>query len=338
MNNTRHIIPETGGWIQARGSVQISAVLTCFFLDFCDFCAILPLESVCLSPKEQVVKAKFNLLLSDHIPVPAAKIPEGSEIISSPDASGVTKSHDGSDEKVEIRRTKLLGDLAIECIHAHAFLNALNATTGIDPRFEKVRSFVHNRFIKKTVQLHSDLDTKKTIMSAVRHGLEQLKIDCNQPNFSGALDRLCLDSATKYEDLLNANIVYVGTDERIQFADYVHSKGVGLSTIITHDMMGEDEESILREKVVGICVKWIDSLYGGMKTHKTPQKSGVWPGWTPEEHRHRNWFEWTCDTVGNTLITLGNYVKVSKPDKTDKKSSSEHSASGIEITDSRIEF
>ena len=290
------------------------------------------------------MKAKFNLLLSGNMPAPAAKTydaektHDASEVANVHDASGASKTSDGSDEKVEIRRTKMLGDLAIECIHAHAFLNELNATTGIDQRFEKVKNFVHNRFIKKTVMLHHDLGTKATIMSAVRHSLEQLKSDCDQPNFSGALERLCLDSATKYEDLLNADIVYVGTDERMKFVDYVHSKGVGLSTIITHDMTEESEENILHEKVVGICVKWIDSLYGGMKTQKTPQKSGVWTGWTTE-HRDRNWFEWACDTVGDTLITLGGYIKVSKPDKTDKKSDHELSAtSGIEISDSRIEF
>ena len=272
------------------------------------------------------------------MPVPAAKTHDGSEVIKIPDGSDITRIHDGSDEKVEIRRTKLLGDLAVECIHAHAFLNELNATTGIDSRFEKIKSFVHNRFIKKTVQLHHDLDTKKTIMSAVRHGLEQLKSDCGQPDFSGALDRLCLDSAAKYEDLMNADIVYVGADEKIKFADYVHSKSVGLSTIITHDVMGENEDNILREKVVGICTKWIDSLYGGMKEHKVSQKSGVWTGWATEEHRDRNWFEWACDTVGDTLITLGGYIKVSKPDKTDKKTAPEQLASGIETSDSRIDF
>ena len=264
------------------------------------------------------MKTKFNLLLSDEEP----KL--------------VEKVYDSSVDNVEARRTRLIGDLAVECIHAHAFLNGLNMKTGMDPRFDKVKTFVYDRFIKKTAQLFHDLNTKTTITSSVRHALDQLKGDCGHPNFNQATDRLCLDSATKYEDLLNADIVYLATNEHIKFADYANNKNMGFSTIITHEMIGEKDETvvdnIIREKVVGLCEKWMGALYGDMMTHKTSRKKGgVWTGWTTDEHRDRSWFEWACDTIGNALIALGNHVKVSKQDKTDQTSDPEQSGSRIEF-------
>ena len=266
------------------------------------------------------MKAKFNLLLSRDLPEPAE-----------------TTLADAS-ESVEVRRVRLIGDLAIESIHAHAFLNELNTRTGIDARFEKIKGFVYNRFIKKTVQLHHDLDTKTTIMSAIKHSLEQLKSDCNRPDFNGQLDRLCLDSATKYKDILNANVVYLGTNERIKFADYVSSKRVGISMIVHHDTLGDDVANAMREHVVGTCEKWIDALYGHMKGQKTSQRQGgMWRGWTTEEHRNRSWFAWACDTIGDALIALGGYIKISKPDNTGKQSDREQSDTRLEKLDSRFE-
>lgn len=254
------------------------------------------------------MKAKFNLLLSDEEP----KL--------------VEQTYDSSVENVDVRRARLVGDLAIECIHAHAFLNGLNMKTGIDPRFDKVKTFVHDRFIKKTAHLFHDLDSKKTITSAVRHNLELIKSDCVRPDFNNTLERLCLDSATKYEDLLNADIVYLAIHEKIKFADYVNNKNMGFSTIITHEMTGENDENMqdnmTREKVVDLCKKWIGALYGDMLGQKVPpKKAGMWHGWTTEEHRNRSWFEWLCDTIGNAFIALGNYIKVSKPDKKTEKES-----------------
>ena len=255
------------------------------------------------------MKAKFNLLLNEEIPESV----EPTETIL-----------DSRVENVEVRRARLIGDLAIECIHTHAFLNGLNLKTGGDARFDKMKDFVHNRFIKKTARLHHDLDLKQTITTEVRHSLESLKNECTRPEFHGALDRLCLDSATKYKDLLNANVVYLATDEKIKFADYVNNRDMGFSTILTKEVKGEEDENITREKIVDLCEKWIEALYGDMIKQSTQQKSGIWYGWTTDDtHQDRNWFEWACDTLGNALIATGNYIKIGKSDKTDKKSDTE---------------
>lgn len=250
-------------------------------------------------------KMKFNLLLSDEIPTPADTI------------------YDSSADSVDMRRSRLIGDLVIECIHAHAFLNGLNVKTGMDVRFNKVKDFVLNRFIKKTVQLHHDLAVKQTITSSVRHGQESLKNDCVRPEFKETLVRLRLDSATKYNDLLNADIVYLGTGEKIKFADYVNNKDMGFSTILTQEITGEDNDQMMREKVVNLCEKWVDALYGGMTKQTSPKKGRVWSGWGTGEHRFRNWFERVRDLAGNILIAMGNYVKGNKSDNTDKGLNSE---------------
>ena len=246
---------------------------------------------------------KFHLLLSDEMPVQADKI------------------YDSLADSVEVRRARLTGDLAIECIHAHAFLNALNVKTGVNPQFDKIKDFVLNRFIKKTAQLRNDLDMKQTLTSSVRHGLENLKNDCERPEVQETLARLCLDSATKYEDLLNADIVYLATHEKIKFAQYVNHKDLGFSTILTRDVSGENDSEILREKVIALCERWIDALYSDLAKKTSPKKGGgMWSGWTSDEHRGRSWVVWACDTVGDALITMGNYIKVSTPNKTETTS------------------
>ena len=250
-------------------------------------------------------KSKFHLLLSDRMPNPVDAI------------------LDSSEEDIEVRRARLIGDLAIECIHTHAFLNGLNIKTGMDARFDKIKDFVLNRYIKRTVQLHHDLGLKSTITPTVKSSLEELKQDCERPEFKDLLARLFLNSATKYEDLLNANIVYSGTGERIKFVNYVHSKGTGLSTIITQDVMGENDDDVLHGKVINLCERWIDALYGDMKTHKVqqPKKSVSLPGWVTELSG-RNWLVAVRDTIGNTLIALGNFIKANKTDTTNDQTES----------------
>ena len=254
------------------------------------------------------MKERFNLLLSKQEPMPAEQIYDSSA--------------DNATDNVELRRTRLKGDLAIECIHAHAFLGSLNAKTGIDPRFKKIKNFVLNRFIKKIVYLHSEVE-HKSITHATKRNLEDLKNECASPEYKEALSRLCLDSQTKYEDLLNANIVYLTTGEKIKFVDHVNREQ-GFSTIITKDMLHGDDGDITREKTVNLCERWLQALYANMNKPTQNKKDRVWPGWmTDGEHQGRNWFGWACDTVGNAFIAVGNYIKVSKPEQINKQSDTE---------------
>ena len=255
----------------------------------------------------KTARTKFNLVLSDVEPKPTEQI------------------SDSFSDDVEVRRARLIGDLAIECIHAHAFLNNLNVTTNGHASVDKIHHFVLNHFIKKTAQLHNDLDTKKTIMSSVKFSLETLKNECEHPDFDHDLDRLCLDSTTKYNDLLNADIVYLATNEKIKFANYAKNRDMGFSTIITREVTRERDEDVLRDKVVVICEKWIDALYGEMAKHSNQKKGGAWDGGLADDQkRNRSWFAWACDTIGDAFIAVGGYIKVSKPDETDKKSDNDN--------------
>ena len=250
-------------------------------------------------------KTKFNLLLSNEMPVPANSI------------------YDSSAENVDARRSRLIGDLAVECIHTHAFLNGLNIKTGMDVRFNKIKDFVHNRFIKKTVQLLHDLEEKQTITSSVRHALEDLKKDCERPEFYENLARLRLDSATKYNDLLNADIVYLGTGEKIKFADYVNNKDLGFSTILSKDVMGEKDENILRDKIVNLCIKWIDALYVDLAKKTFPKKGSSFSPKKTGGSRFKNFLGKVREKIGNALIVAGNSIKGSSSGKTDSESDSE---------------